>query len=58
MDEMDREYRKTATPIKRKFTILVIKEIQIKITTVYCFSFQIEGKKRKRRRRKRRRMVT
>ena len=49
---MDREYRKTATSIKRKFTILVIKEIQIKITTVYCFSFQIEGKKKKKEKKK------
>lgn len=49
---MDREYRKTATPIKRKFTILVIKEIQIKITTVYCFSFQIEGKKKNKNKKK------
>ena len=48
---MDREYRKTATPIRRKFTILVIKEIRIKITTVYCFSFQI-GKDKKKKKKK------
>ena len=51
MDELDREYRKTATPIRRKFTILVIKEIQIKITTVHCFSFQI-GKDKKKKKKK------
>lgn len=56
MDEMDREYRKTATPIKKKFTILVIKEIQVKLQPCIAFHFRLRKKKTKTR--KRRRMVT
>ena len=45
---MDKQYRKIEIPIRKKFPILVIKAIQIKFTTVYCFSLiRLEKKKKK-----------
>lgn len=46
MDKMDRQYRNIEIPIIKKFTALVIKGIQIKITVVYCFSPRLEKTKK------------